>query len=774
MHLLSPSKITLILLLLVFYFIARSHHAPPRPVREQAPAPAYSAERAYTHIEKIASQPHPTGSPQAMKVRDYIAAQIRLLGLEPQIQEAVVYRPPATFATVHNIVTRIEGTSKSRNAVALMAHYDSVVFGPGAADDSSGVAAMLEAMRALLSDSPLTNDIIFIFTDGEEGRSMGGTGLRGAYAFVEQHPWAKEVRVVINFDAWGTEGQSYMYQTSGMNQWLITQLAESKCNAAATSLGYEVYSRMPVGSDLSAFIDAGIPGYDCAFIQGLEKYHTMLDSPENLSLASLQHDGEYALTLTRHLASQALDASRGIEKNLVYFDFPIIKMVHYSEGVSLIFILFTLALYVVLIVVGRLRNDIKLKSLLTAAFFYLLWFTLCCIVGSVIMLLTYQVRGIYMLYSSDAFTLGLMLIISGASILVLNRVVDKYGTYNAFAGFLMPWAFVATVTPFYMPGAGYVFTWPLLFTLLCVGMGLLLRHTWKNISVPCALFLGVSAFPTILFTVGIIQGFYAALLFIFVSLHIAVLLFAVAMLMPQLYLLTVDSRRRVTAIIFILGALFLVAGILWPGFSAQQPKFNSITYGLDADTGEAVYMSCDDAVDPWTQQFLGENPQRLPITDFIPIAENSYLQAPAPSLNLAPPTVDILDDKTSGDLRTVHLRIDSPRKAEVIEVYALPGTEVLSAAVNKIAMTSASTPWRLSYSIYRGDGIDVVLELPAGSPARFRIADHQYYLEDVLDFEPRPPQYIPKPNTVDFNRDPLKSEESIVATTFELPGDSMS
>ncbi|HDP35728.1 MAG TPA: M20/M25/M40 family metallo-hydrolase, partial [Candidatus Hydrogenedentes bacterium] len=284
----------LVIFLAALYLGARGHHAPPKPLPYDAAPSSYSAERAFEHILHIAEEPHPAGSAQADKVRDYIFAQIKQVGLAPEIQESVVYRPPSTFATTHNVVARLKGTSRTGDAIALMAHYDSVAFGPGAADDGSGVAAMLEAMRALKNGGALFNDVVFIFTDGEEGRAAGGTGLRGAYAFVEHHPWSKDIRVVINFDARGTRGQTYMYRTSGKNAWLIKHLALSRCKAA-TSVAYEVYSRMPVDSDLTAFIDAGIPGYDCASIHGLEKYHTMLDSPGNVSLASLQHNGEYAL-----------------------------------------------------------------------------------------------------------------------------------------------------------------------------------------------------------------------------------------------------------------------------------------------------------------------------------------------------------------------------------------------------------------------------------------------------------------------------------------------
>ena len=62
-----------------------------------------------------------------------------------------------------------------------MAHYDSVPFGPGAADDGAGVVTLLETARALKAGPPLKNDVIFLFTDGEEAGG-GGRGRRSCAA----------------------------------------------------------------------------------------------------------------------------------------------------------------------------------------------------------------------------------------------------------------------------------------------------------------------------------------------------------------------------------------------------------------------------------------------------------------------------------------------------------------------------------------------------------------------------------------------------------------
>ena len=115
---------------------------------------------------------------------------------------------------VHNVVARLPGRDPSR-AVLLVAHYDSVPTAAGAADDGSGVAALLETARALRSGPPPRNDIIFLFTDGEE------RGLLGAQAFLREDPWAYAAGVVLNFDSPGSSSPALMYETSPGNGLLV-------------------------------------------------------------------------------------------------------------------------------------------------------------------------------------------------------------------------------------------------------------------------------------------------------------------------------------------------------------------------------------------------------------------------------------------------------------------------------------------------------------------------------------------------------------------------
>ena len=89
----------------------------------------------------------------------------------------------------------------------------------------AGVATILEGLRAYnASGKKPLNDIIVVFTDAEE------IGLVGASLFVDKHPWAKNVGLVLNFEARGSGGPSNMIvETNGGNTNLIKAFAAGRC-----------------------------------------------------------------------------------------------------------------------------------------------------------------------------------------------------------------------------------------------------------------------------------------------------------------------------------------------------------------------------------------------------------------------------------------------------------------------------------------------------------------------------------------------------------------
>ena len=754
--------------LLVGVVLAVWEHIPPAPLPASAPPGEFSARRAFEHVRAIAVEPHPAGSPANERVKNYIMDQVRALGLEPQIQRDWSTRAPGQASLVENVLVRISG-SDSTGAVALVAHYDSVAFGPGAADNTSGVATLLETMRAVVwgGFSP-RNDLIFVFTDGEEGRNTEkGGGLRGAWAFANRHSWANDLRVVLNFDCRGTQGPSYMYECSTPEGWLIRQLRLSGARAVATSVMVEIYRRMPVASDLTMFLDQRTAGLNFAFINGLGRYHTALDAPEYLSLRSLQHHGDYAIKLTRQLGSVPLDDVQSGGRR-IFFHFPGVRLISYGTFLVWPFTLLAVALYGAAVWVGLHRRRCTLRDLAWCK--ALAWGVLLTGVaaGVVVFWLTYRFYSFYFVYYADPWVAALLGLTGALFCVVTGWFWRARGPFAMTAGWLSPWALFALLSAWQVPAASYLFTWPLCLGSLAL-MFLALRDVApRRLTLPGALLLALLAFPAVFFITGMIQGTVAAVLLLGAPILTVLLLMLLGAIVPQLLWFTGGYLRTLAS--FCLGgavAMTLVA-LHSSWFSGDRPRVNSLTYALDTDSGEACWLSCDAATDFWTAPFLGDSPARVAVTDILPEATRTdYLRAPAPVLQLDPPQLEVLSDTRQDGYRQLTLRVQAAPGASVVTLYALGNTRVLAARLDEIPLEIPPAPWYLTCSLYR-EPFSLTLTLPGNGSARFRLTSHAYGWPPEMQVPPRPRYMIPKPNTVDFNRDPLKTDETIITRQFAL------
>ena len=282
----QPLFAVLLLLLVVAYvFLSFIQTKPPQAAPEGIAATEFSSGRALKHIEVIAQHPHPVGSSEHDRVRDYIVQELAAMGVRPEVQKTMVaklgWQTHLLGATVENIIGVLKGT-QSGKTVMLASHYDSALSSPGASDDGCGVAAMLECLRALKASEPLKNDVVFLFTDGEE------TGLLGAKAFVDEHPLVKDVGLVLNFETRGNRGASILFETSPENGALIREFAKAAPYPVATSGSYALYKLLPNDTDMTVFKGHGLAGLNFAYIEGATHYHTAKDDVGSVDLQSLQ------------------------------------------------------------------------------------------------------------------------------------------------------------------------------------------------------------------------------------------------------------------------------------------------------------------------------------------------------------------------------------------------------------------------------------------------------------------------------------------------------
>lgn len=74
-----------------------------------------------------------------------------------------------SYSNVSNVVVKLAGKNENNPAILISAHYDTVVYSPGASDNGAMVGVALEMMRALANRDPLEFPVIFLFDDAEEG-----------------------------------------------------------------------------------------------------------------------------------------------------------------------------------------------------------------------------------------------------------------------------------------------------------------------------------------------------------------------------------------------------------------------------------------------------------------------------------------------------------------------------------------------------------------------------------------------------------------------------
>ncbi|MEM8963985.1 MAG: M20/M25/M40 family metallo-hydrolase, partial [Acidobacteriota bacterium] len=341
--------LVLIALLSVGWITLQTQLTPPAEVPADAPPTEFSAERAFTWVEMLAQAPHPVGTREHHRVRNQLVSELRQMGFDPQIQVAPAVWGFGSFmggGTMRNVLARLPGQGSGNEAVLLMAHYDTRAMTPGAADDTSGCAVILETLRALRAGGPLERDVIALFTDGEE------TGLLGARAFAEDHGWMDDVVVALNIEARGNFGPTLAFETSGSSTLMIEALAASVSVPWTSSLAGAVYRMMPNDTDFSIFRDAGVPGVNVAFLDGYRTYHTMLDTPEGLDRRSFQHQGEYILGLARHFGAGAPVAAEGAGQ-ATFFNVWGHRLAIYPVGWALPIFLVALALVVLVFFVLR-------------------------------------------------------------------------------------------------------------------------------------------------------------------------------------------------------------------------------------------------------------------------------------------------------------------------------------------------------------------------------------------------------------------------------------
>src|SRR5436305_8549349 len=159
----------------------------PAALRAAVPTlpPAFDKARA-TALARDLAQTFPDrspGSPGALSARQWFADEVVKIGLRVRREPFVATIPGRGRVHLENLVVTIPG--RSPEALAVLAHLDNVGTGPGANDNASGIAALIELARSYATSvsgnappgasivSP-AHTLFFVATDGGEFGGLGG------------------------------------------------------------------------------------------------------------------------------------------------------------------------------------------------------------------------------------------------------------------------------------------------------------------------------------------------------------------------------------------------------------------------------------------------------------------------------------------------------------------------------------------------------------------------------------------------------------------------
>jgi hypothetical protein len=188
------------------------------PAAAAAALPRIDAARLFADVEALAApsmEGRRTGTEGNKRAQAFILARFRELGLKPigaGYEQKVSFARRSIVGTVMpggaaktaypdatNLVAIVRGTSRPDDVLLLTAHYDHLgnrdgVLHPGADDNASGVAVLLQA-AAYVAAHPLRHSVVFAAFDGEE------QGLQGAKHFVAHPPIPlARIRLMVNLD----------------------------------------------------------------------------------------------------------------------------------------------------------------------------------------------------------------------------------------------------------------------------------------------------------------------------------------------------------------------------------------------------------------------------------------------------------------------------------------------------------------------------------------------------------------------------------------------
>jgi hypothetical protein len=740
------SSIILLLVLLAIYWsfeAAMPNYAPDAHTDDTS----FSTDRALVHVKNISEKPHAVGFPAHSQVRDYIISELTKLGLETTTQQGYTTGDWGNFSGATNILARIKGREKGK-ALLLLSHYDSSPHSSlGASDAGSGVATILEGVRAFLKqNNAAKNDIIILISDAEE------LGLNGADLFVNNHPWVREVGLVLNFEARGSGGPSYMLlETNRGNARVIEEFIRANPKyPAANSLVYSVYKMLPNDTDLTVFReDMDIEGLNFAFIDDHYDYHTVRDNYERLDRNTLAHQGSYLMPLLKHFGNADLSSLKS-PNDSIYFNMPFFGLVSYPFDWILPMLALAILGFLALLFLGLKNSTLEIKEIGRG---FLPLFLILAINGAVGYFGWTILKNIYpqyqdilhgFTYNGYTYITAFVLFSVAVSFWAYHKF-EKARTQNLLIAPLFIWLIICTLVAVYLKGASF-FIIPVFALLASL---LILTHQ----KLPSPYLLLFLALPAIWIYTPLIKMFP-------VGLGLKMMVTATLLASLTFFLLLpvfgpVKNKRRLAYILLLLCFGFLLSAHFSSGFDKENAKPTSLVYILDADKNTAQWATYDKVLSDWTSQYIDVDRAQSIDPGFDALSSKygtgfSYTSK-APVKNIAPPKIEITKDTIIGDQRNLEICIMPQRNTNRLELFTNK-VEIIKAGINKIELSDHYLKNRknnklVTHYVSNNDDTELQITIPKESVLELTLyeASNDLLNNPLFTVPPRPEDNIPMP-----------------------------
>ena len=235
--------------------------------------------------------------PGNKKAIDYLQKTYASFGLPVALQE---FQPAqAQGNTTANVLATLKGTVDPHLIYVVSSHFDSVAVGPGADDDTSGTAALLETAR-ILANHPMPVTIVFASFTGEEA------GLLGSREFARRAVAEKwQVIGALNNDmiGWGSES-GRMDNTIRYSNPGIKDIQHGAAFLFTDLITYD--AKYYKSTDAQAFYDAwgdivgGIGSYP---VLSNPNYHQPTDFIETMNFRQITETAKTTAATLMYLAS---------------------------------------------------------------------------------------------------------------------------------------------------------------------------------------------------------------------------------------------------------------------------------------------------------------------------------------------------------------------------------------------------------------------------------------------------------------------------------------